>query len=318
MAQTMRAAVIEEYSKDTEIRVKQIPVPEVGEADVKIKVKAAGVNPVDWKIRSGYMKGRIQEKFPLTLGWDVAGEVVEIGHAASRFPVGSRVYAYARRPVLHYGTYAEYVVLPESYFSQIPENLNYEQAGSVPLASLTAYQALFDRGKIKKNDHVLIVGGSGGVGSFAVQLAKIAGAEVSALAGSSNHEFMRSLGADYVFDYKDDFVKEINETLPRGIDLVFDCFGFDSLKNSVDVLKDGGRMVSIAGKEIDRKGKDIDFHYHFVEPNAKQLDQIGKWLKEEKLKTNLSAVYKLEEANEAHEQIQTFHTQGKIVINPEK
>jgi len=191
-----------------------------------------------------------------------------------------------------------------------------EEAAAIPLAGLTAYQALYVAGNIKEGQRVLILGASGGVGSFAIQLAKIKGAEVIGVASSKNHDYMRSLGADHTIDYKDeDIGNAVKEIHPEGVDLIFDCTSGESLQQSLKCLKDSGKLVSILnqGKDLDPK---INFEFVFVEPNAKQLEHFRQMVEEGKIKVEVNKTYSLDGAADALAQIQTLHTTGKIVIVP--
>lgn len=313
----MKAVVIKEYGNRSKLVYADIEKPNVSEGEVLIRIKAAGVNPVDYKIREGLLRGRMHSFFPITMGWDLAGIVVDTGYSARRFKPADEVFAYARRMEIHHGTYAEYIALPESYVVHKPSNISFEEAASVPLAGLTAFQSLFEKGKLIKNQKLLIIGASGGVGTFAIQFAKIKGAYVYALAGPKRKEYMKELGADEVLDYsKGDWVKEFKEILPEGADLVFDCVGKESTLKAYTCVKEGGSIVSIlsqANEELVKKYK-VNFKYVFVEPNAPQLDKIRDWIEKGKLTVPIEKVFELKDFEKAHELIETGHTQGKIVI----
>jgi 2-desacetyl-2-hydroxyethyl bacteriochlorophyllide A dehydrogenase len=316
MSDKLKAATYKEFGGAEKIEIKTVDVPELKEGEVLVKIKAAGVNPVDALVREGYLKEFLPYEFPIIPGWDVAGTVEDRGFSARRFNVGDAVYAYARRPTVQHGTFAEYIVIPESYLATKPENISFEEAAGIPLVGLTAYQSLFDAGKLQKGQTVLILGGSGGVGSLGIQLAKIAGATVIAVASEKNHAFMKELGADHTIDYKDQDVgaatKEIN---PDGVDLIFDCASGETLQQSLTALKSSGKLVSIAnqGQDLDSS---IDFQYVFVEPNSSQLDKLMEYVEAGQMKVFVSHTYNLEQTAEALNQIQTLHTKGKIVIVP--
>jgi len=313
----MKAVVIRNYGGRDHLQYTDVEKPNVCEGEVLIRIKAAGVNPVDVKIREGLLKTRMKNILPITLGWDLAGIVVDTGYSARRFNPADEVYAYARRPVLQQGTYAEYIVLPESYVVHKPINISFEEAASVPLAGLTAYQSLFDKGKLVKNQKVFILGASGGVGSFAVQFAKIKGAIVYALAGKDKADYLKNLGADYVFDYtQPDWTKQFKELLPEGADLVYDCVGKETNAKAYKLTKEGGMLVSIlAQPNIEMANKyNINVKYLFVEPNAVQLDKIRDWIEKGKIKLHVDQVFDLQDAAKAHEKIETGHTLGKIVL----
>ncbi len=309
----MRAAILEEF--DQKLKIKDIEMPEVGEGMVLVKIKASGINPVDQKLSQGYMKDKLPHEFPIVLGWDMAGEVEECGHGASRFRKGEEVYAYARRPKLQEGTFAEYIAIPESYLSKKPINISFEEASAIPLAGLTAYQSLFDAGKLKADETVLILGASGGVGTFAVQLAKYHGSKVIAVASEKNHAYLKELGADHCIDYsKGNVVEEVRKIEKEGVPLVYDAVGGETTKIGAECLRKDGRLVSITSMG-EGLPEGTDFRFVFVEPNARQLDHIREMVEAGSLKVPIQQKYSLEQINEAFEQIDTGHTRGKIVIS---
>lgn len=316
MKKEMRAAYYNEFGGPKAVRSGKIELPGLKEGEVLIKIKAAGVNPVDAVITKGYYKDMMPYSFPIIPGWDLAGVIEDRGHAARRFEVGEEVFAYARRPEVKWGTFAEYIVIPDSYLAKRPQNISAEAAAAIPLAGLTAYQSLYKAGNLSKGKKLLILGSSGGVGSFAIQLAKAKGAEVIGVASSKNHDYMRSLGADHTIDYKDQDIGEtVKEIYPEGVDLIFDCTSGDSLQQSLKCLKDSGKLVSLLnrGEDLDKK---IDFEFVFVEPNAKQLEHLRELVEDGKLKVDVRKTFSLDEASEALEQIQSLHTTGKIVVVP--
>jgi NADPH:quinone reductase-like Zn-dependent oxidoreductase len=315
MKKEMKAANYEQFDGPQGVKVSNLEVPELKEGEILVRIKAAGVNPVDTVITRGYYKDMMPHSFPLVPGWDFAGVIEERGHAARRFEVGDEVYAYARRPEVKWGTFAEYIVIPESYVARRPQNISMEAAAGIPLAGLTAYQALYQYGQLSEGQKLLILGASGGVGSFAIQLARQRGAEVIGVASSKNHEYMKSLGADHTIDYNDGDVGEaVKQLFPEGVDLIFDCTSGETLKQSAKSLKKSGKLVSILnqGEEF----KDIDFQFVFVEPNSLQLEHFRELVEEEKVKVEVSSVYSLDEVVAALEQISSLHTTGKIVIKP--
>lgn len=312
----MRAAKYSEFKGPKGIEVGKMEVPELKEGEILVRVQAAGVNPVDAVITKGYYKGMMPHSFPVIPGWDFAGIVENRGHAARRFEVGDEVFAYARRPEVKWGTFAEYIVIPDSYVAKRPKNISVEAAAAIPLAGLTAYQSLYQNGNLTEGQKLLIIGASGGVGSFGIQLAKAKGAEVIGVASSKNHDYMKSLGADHTIDYKDrDIGEAVKEIYPGGVDLIFDCTSGESLEQGLKSLKDSGKLVSILnqGDDLDPK---IDFRFVFVEPNALQLEHLRQLVEEGKISVQVSSQYALEEVVKALEQIETLHTTGKIVIKP--
>lgn len=316
MAKETKASLFREFGDLDNAEIDKVELPELKEGEVLVRIKAAGVNPVDSGIPRGYLKGRIPHELPFIPGWDLAGVVEKRGFGARRFETGDEVYGYARRPVVRWGTFAEYTVIPESYLSLRPKNISIEEAGAIPLAGLTAYQSLYDAGDLQEGQTVLILGASGGVGSMAIQLAKARNARVIGVASEKNHQFMKDLGADETIDYRNNNVGEaVKEVQPEGVDLIFDCTSGETLEQSIPVLKPDGKLVSIlnSGEGLD---PEIDFEYVFVEPDSSQLDHLRELTEAGKLRVKVSETYPLEETEDALKQIETLHTTGKIVIVP--
>jgi NADPH:quinone reductase-like Zn-dependent oxidoreductase len=314
---SMKAVVINEFGGREVLKYVDMPIPEPGEGEVLVRVRAAGVNPVDWKIRAGHLKDFYPYKFPVVLGWDLAGVVEKVGYSARRFKSGDEVYAYCRRPVIQHGTYAEYVAIPETYIAHRPKTVSFEEAAAVPLAGLTAYQSVYDTVKLRAGESILILGASGGVGGFGVQFAKIAGAKVVAVASKKNHAYLKELGADEAVNYASgDFRSAVKSVLPHGADVVFDCFGPEGLTKGYDCVKRGGRVVSI----LVRENRDLAakagavHHYVFVEPNVVELDHIRSLVEGGKLRVHLSSVHPLADVAKAQEEMETGHTRGKIIL----
>jgi len=316
MSTKMKAAFYNEFGELNQIKVGELDKPEPGEGEVLVRVKSAGVNPVDAAVARGMLKDAIPSKFPVIPGWDLAGVIEERGYSARRFNEGDEIYAYARRPVIQQGTFAEYVVIPESYIALKPESLSMEKSGGVPLTGLTAYQSLFEAGDLKKGETILILGASGGVGSIAIQLAKWKGATVIGVAGSSNQEFMKELGADYVIDYSaGDVGESVNKVAPNGVDFIFHCSRGNTLDQTKNQLKKGGRLISITNRKP-KVSDDIKFQYVFVEPNSAQLNHLSEIADSGNLKIHISKTYILDEAKDALKEIETLHSRGKTVILP--
>ncbi len=312
----MRAVYYEQFGGTEVLKTGQLDIPDIKEGEVLVKIKSAAINPVDAAVREGYLKAFLPYQFPIIPGWDVAGVVEERGFSARRFNVGDEVYAYARRPLAHLGTFAEYIVLPESYLAIRPKSLSFEEASAIPLVGLTAYQCLYVAGNLQKGQTVLILGASGGVGSIGIQLVKAKNARVIGIASEKNHEYMKTLGADETIDYKDvNIGKAVKKILHEGVDLIFDCTSGETLQQSLIALKPTGKLVSILnrGENLD---KSINFQYVFVEPNATQLTHICQLAEEGKLKVHVSQRYNLDNAADAFREIETHHTTGKIVIVP--
>ncbi|MCX3291830.1 NADP-dependent oxidoreductase [Streptomyces sp. NEAU-H22] len=235
----MRAFVVTKYKEP--LHEADVPEPTVGEHDVLVRVEAAGLNPLDEKIRAGEFKQILPYKLPLILGNDVAGTVISVGTAVRGFKPGDEVYARPHQDRI--GTFAERIAIAEGDLALKPASISMEEAGSLPLAALTAWQALVERGKVRPGQKVLIHAGAGGVGSIAIQLAAHLGASVATTASGSNADFVRTLGADTVIDYRtQDF-----EQLLTGYDLVLDSIGGETLQKSLRVLKPGGKAIGIAG-----------------------------------------------------------------------
>lgn len=316
MSTQMKASYFDEYADLNQVKTGTLEKPEPGEGEVLVRVQAAGVNPVDAAVARGMLDEMIPARFPAVPGWDVAGVVEERGHAARRFSEGDEVYAYARRPVVQQGTFAEYVVLPECYLAHQPREITVEEAGGIPLVGLTAYQALFQFGNLQEDQTLLILGASGGVGTMAIQLAKSAGATVIGVASDENQDYMKDLGADHTIDYKAGDVGEaVSSIAPEGVDFIFHCSRGNSLDQSIDTLKSGGQLISITNSQPDVPD-DISFQYVFVEPNASQLKHIQELADEGEITVPISKTFDLEEVETALQEIESLHTQGKTVITP--
>jgi NADPH:quinone reductase-like Zn-dependent oxidoreductase len=314
----MKAVVINEFGGKDKLTLADLPTPEPAEGEVLVRIRAAGVNPVDWKIREGWLKDLFPHEFPLIQGWDLAGVIEDTGHSVKRLAKGDKIFAYARRPVIQKGTYAEYTAIPESYVTRSPDSLSFEESASIPLAALTAYQAIYDAVKLREGQSILIVGASGGVGGFAVQFANLIGARVTAIASEKNHAYLHDLGAENTVCYtKDDYDKQIQRIYPSGADVVFDLIGGDTLKSAVNCVKADGKIVSITEDPHPHRPSDkgIQSHFVFVEPNVKQLDHIRELVDSGRLKTYLSSVHSLADVQKAHAEMETGHTRGKIVLN---
>ena len=313
----MRAVAIQQFGGRETLQVMELPVPSVGSHDVLIQVRAAGVNPVDWKIREGWLREMFPHVFPVIPGWDVAGIVTEVGPQATRVAVGDHVYAYCRAPTIQWGAYAEYLVLPHEQVCRKPRTLSFEEAASIPLAALTAYQSLFDAARLREGETVLIHAAAGGVGGFAVQLAKHAGATVIGTARPSNHDYLRELGVDRVIDYTSrDFREAVRAWYPDGLDVVYDCAGGPVLEHSAEVLKTTGRLVTITDRAqaAALKARGLHAAFVFVEPNAAQLETLTALIEQGALNTLLAGVLPLDEAAKAHERLEAGHGKGKLVL----
>ena len=307
---TMKAIVVHEYGGPEALKYEDAPRPEPKEDEVLVRVMAAGVNPVDTYVRQGSLAKRGMDNRPLIPGYDISGVVVETGANISNFKVGDAVYAYL--PVARGGGYAEFAVAKEGEMALKPKNIDFEKAAAVPLAATTAWQALVDTAKIQKGQTVLIHGGSGGVGSFAVQIAKARGAKVIATASTANQDLLRQLGVDEPIDY----TKTKFEDVVKDVDVVLNAVRGDTLARSYGVVKKGGIIVSITGEpdqaECAKHGiRGVGLMAH---PDAKALEELTQLIEANKIMPIVSQVFPLAEAAKAQEQIETHHTRGKIVL----
>lgn len=313
----MRAIGIEAFGGRDRLRLLDLPIPVPGAGEVRIRVRAAGVNPVDWKIREGLLKDRLPHRFPVVLGWDAAGVVDAVGPDVRRLSPGDAVWAYARKPAVQGGTYAEYVVVPEACAAVKPRSLDFARAAAVPLAALTAWQGLLGTAALLRGETVVVTAAAGGVGMFAVQVARDLGARVIAVASRRNHAFLRSLGAAETIDYRDgDTAELVRRGNPEGVDVWFDGVGGDSLRSSPDALRDGGRVVSIVetptGPRFSERGVRAD--WMFVAPHPEQLASLARMADGGRLTVHVDDVFALEDAAAAHERIEGRHVRGKLVL----
>jgi len=307
---TMKAVRIHEYGGTEVLRYEEAPRPLAGAGEVLIRVHAAGVNPVDWKVRAGFAKDRLKYKMPFIPGWDLSGVVEAVGPAVLRLKVGDEVYS--RPDIARDGSYAEYIVVKESEVARKPQSVDYVHAAAVPLAALTAWQALFDGAKLTAGQTVLIHGAAGGVGSFAVQLAKIKGARVIGTASKKNHEYLRSLGADETIDYNTTKFEDV----VHNVDVVLDTITGETADRSYPVIKKGGVYVSILMPPSQEKATahGVRAVHTFVQASAEQLGEIAKLVDTGKLKITIEKVFPLAEARAAQELSAQGHTRGKIVL----
>ena len=234
----MQAAYIENFGDTDQIKIGKLSLPPLNSNEVRIKVAYAGVNPVDWKICEGLLKDHLPHHFPLILGWDAAGTVDEVGGEVTTFKKNDKVFAYCRKPTVQWGTFAEYICVDTTHVAFSPENLTFAEAAAIPLAGLTAWQVLFDKMNLQKGQTLLIQAGAGGVGSLAIQFAKLAGVTVITTASEANHDYLQSLGADHIINYREEnLLTEIEKIAPQKLDAVFDTLGGLSLKESYLFLK---------------------------------------------------------------------------------
>lgn len=308
---TMKAVRIHAYGGPELLHYEDVPRPTLKPDDLLIRVRAAAVNPVDWKIREGYLQGFLRHQLPLILGWDVSGEVVEVGPEAAGFKIGDAVYA--RPDIERDGSYAEYIAVKASEAALKPTSLSHDHAAAVPLAALTAWQSLVDAAQLQAGQTVLIHAAAGGVGSFAVQLAKARGARVIATASAINIGIATSLGADQFIDY----TKTRFETVAKDVDIVLDTVGGDTQHRSWQVLKPGGLLVSVISppEEAIAAAHSVRSAFVFIQPNGRQLTDIAQLIDEDRMKPVIHMVTPLSEVQQAQVISQGGHTRGKIVLH---
>ena len=307
---TMKAVCIYSYGGPGVLVYEDVPCPHPGPGEVLIRVHAAGINPVDWKIREGHLKEMLHHTLPLVLGWDVSGVVETVGSGVLRMKVADEVYS--RPDIMRDGAYAEFIVIRESEVAPKPKTIDHVHAAALPLAGLTAWQSLIDAGGLVAGQRVLIHAAAGGVGSLAVQLAKSRGAHVIGTSSARHHAFLRELGVDQVVDYTAARFEEVVEQ----VDLIFDTIGGETQDRSWIVLKPGGILVSIVSppSALIAESHGVRQAFVFSQPNAAQLHEIAKLVDEGKLKAIVSTVLPLAEAKQAQTLSEKGHTRGKIVL----
>ncbi|MDN6885047.1 NADP-dependent oxidoreductase [Variovorax sp. CAN2819] len=330
----MKAFVLERYGKKRELKSTEMPEPELRDDEVLVEVHAAGVNLLDTKIRDGEFKLILPYRLPLVLGHDVAGVVVRVGRRVQQFRPGDEVYA--RPDDFRIGTFAEFVAVKEASLALKPKGVSMVEAASLPLVGLTAWQALVEKAKLKKGQKVFIQAGSGGVGTFAIQLAKRLGATVATTTSTANVALVKSLGADVVIDYKSqDF-----EELLHDYDVVLNSQDGKTLDKSLRVLKRGGKLISISGppdpefgKEIaapgfvrlvvrllsagvrrKARGRGIGYSFLFMRANGGQLREITRLVDAEAIRPVIDRVFPFEATNEALAYVEAGRAKGKVVI----
>ena len=330
----MKAFVVDRYQKKAALRLADMPTPELHEDEVLIEVHAAGVNLLDAKIRSGEFKLILPYRLPLILGHDVAGVVVRVGTRVGQFKPGDEVYA--RPDDFRIGAFAEFVPVKEASLALKPKNLTMEEAASIPLVGLTAWQALVEKADLKKGQKVLIQAGSGGVGTFAIQLAKHLGATVATTASATNAALVKSLGADVVIDYKtQDF-----EDVLRDYDVVLNSQDGKTLEKSLRVLKPGGKLISISGppdpefgREVEApvfvrlvmrllssgvrrkaRGLGIGYSFLFMKASGSQLREITRLIEAGAIRPVMDRVFPFASTNDALAYVEAGRAKGKVVV----
>lgn len=314
----MRAMAVETFGGVERLQAVELPRPRPQRGEILIRTVAAGVNPVDARVREGQMPFGLAHRLPVIPGWDVAGVVEELGEGAMGFRKGDRVWAFAHKPLVQWGCYAEYVCLPESSVAMMPTRLLFEEAAGVPMAALAAWQALFSRADLGPGKAVLVHAGAGGVGHFAVQFAQQTGARVLATAGAANQSFLLSLGAEVGIDYsREDFREAVRRAAPQGVDVVLDGVGGETLERSIELVRAGGRIVSLVDTpDAERCApRQITAERLAVEPAAETLRELARRFDAKKLRVNVQKIYLLAQAGEAHRVVEGGHVRGKLVLN---
>lgn len=330
----MKAFIVDRYGKKERGRLGEMPEPKLRENDVLVQVYAAGVNLLDSRIRSGKFKLILPYRLPLILGNDVAGVVIQAGRRVRRFKIGDEVYA--RPPQDRIGAFAELIAIHEDAVAMMPKRLTMEEAASIPLVGLTAWQALVERANLKKGQKVLIHAGSGGVGTIAIQLAKHLGATVATTTSTTNLDLVKGLGADIAIDYKTtDFAKVLSD-----YDVVLNCLGPEMLKKSLDVLRPGGRLISISGppdpdfaknfgltwimRQVMRllsyrirkkaKRRHVSYSFLFMRANGDQLREITTLIDAGILRPVVDRIFPFESTREALAYVEKGRAKGKVVV----
>ncbi|GHP14396.1 NADPH:quinone reductase [Lentilactobacillus fungorum] len=333
MTQQMKAAVINHYGQSIP-KITSVPIPQVGAGDILVKIIAASVNPIDLKTQAGQLKMLLHYQMPLILGSDFAGIVVKVGKGVRHFQVGDQVYG--RVPKDRIGTFAEYVAVDETAVAMKPANLTFAQAAAVPLVGLTSYQALVDIMRIRPGDKVLIQAGSGGIGTVAIQLAKLKGAFVTTTTSAKNSDWVRQLGADQIIDYHQENFAEVL----RDYDAVFDTLGGQALADAFRIVKPGGQVVSLSGMPDERFARAYGlprwkqwlfrlaarkfhrlenqtgarYHFLFMTPSGRELTELTSLIEQGKLHPVIDRQFSLTDIQAAFEYSRSHRAKGKIVI----
>jgi len=306
---TMRAVRIHEFGGPDVLRIEQLPVPEPKDDEILLAIHAASINPVDYKIRAGTYPRVTATNLPITLGRDASGVVAAVGPGVTRFKVGDAIFGMAGGLR---GCYAEYVILKQDEAAAKPANLDHIHAAAVPLAGLTAWQALFDHGGLTAGQRVLIHAGSGGVGHFAIQFAKAKGATVITTASGDGLAFVRDLGADEAIDYKTQRFEE----MVKDVDMVFDTMAGDVQERSWGVIKPGGILITILGQPDEEKAKahGVRSGRMLCQPNGAQLAGIGALIEAGKVRPQVQATFPLEQIAQAQDAAARGPIRGKVVV----
>ena len=322
----MYAMIIERTGGPEVFQYAEIDTPEPGPGEVVVQVAYAGVNPADWKNREGHLAQFRPYVFPYIIGFDAAGRISAVGEGVEGFAAGDRVFTPTNHGQGGQGSYAEFVVANADRVARIPDGLNFAQAAALPVASLTAWQGLFDRGGLQRGQRALIHGGSGGLGSFAVQFARWAGAEVAATCSTPNVQYLRDLGVDKVIDYRtENITREVQAWAPEGLDFLMDAVGVSTLPNGLDLVRSGGTFVSIptlvddgdipaAAEAGAARGVNRVFSTMDDTNCARTLEKIAGLLVSGDVRLPPLRTFQLRDVADAHRILQQGHTRGKIVL----
>ena len=304
----MRGIAYEEYGGPEVLTLRDdLPDPPVGPDTVLVRVHAAGVNPVDMVIRQGYLAGAFPNHFPIVPGWDVAGVVEAAGPAVVGFAAGDEVYGYVRRDDIQWGTTAELVPAPQRCLARKPSSLSFAEAAGVPLAGLTAYQALTEALDVHEGQRVLVHRAAGGVGFFAAQIAVALGAHVVGTASPRNHGFLRDAGVAEVLDYT---AGAISEQLTEPVDAVLDLVGGDTLADAPKQVRDPARIASV----VDPGVKELGGRYVFVRPEHEHLEELARMADAGQLRVPIAKAFPLEQTAAAQDLVAGGHVRGKVVV----
>jgi alcohol dehydrogenase len=330
----MKAFAVDRYGGPDRLTLRELDEPVPGPSDLLVEIRAASVNPVDFKIRAGGVKVLVKDRFPLVLGCDCSGEVLQVGSAVTKFAPGDQVFARLRKDRI--GTFAERALIDESCATKKPPGLSHAEAASIPLVGLTSWQAIVEIGKLKAGGRVLVHAGSGGVGTFAIQLAHHLGAVVATTASAKNRELMTRLGATQVVDYKTERFEDVVEPC----DVIFDTQGGETLERSFKLIKPGGVVVTVGGSPDAKFGKawglnpvlvlvlrfmmrkvtslaaekNAHFEYLFMRPDGAQLGTIAALLEKGAIKPVLDRTFPFAETKEAVAYVERGRSVGKVVI----
>lgn len=313
----MKAAAINAFGAVDTIELRDLATPKPGPGEVLVQCSYAGVNPVDAKICHGHLSKKIPHEFPLILGWEGAGTITEVGEGVSRNRIGEEVYLFARSSKVRWGTFCEFTIFPSEHVITKPTCLTLAEASTIALTGLTAWQALVDVLALKREQTILIHGGGGGLGSFAIQLAKHLGAYVYTTVSKDKRDYASKMGADMLIDYKaGPFCEQIRFHEPNGIDTVLDTIGGETLETSYRIVRPGGRLVSVASRAVLDPPREFELSTDFVsvQPKGEQLKAISQLFEEGQLQPPDLQIRPLDEVVSALTEAQQGHTKGKVTL----